>query len=230
ITLDFDVARRPVLPRALHGPGHAERPEVVVLYEDHVRQRTAVVGAAARAHGGLLERAQAGCGLARVPDARSTGSAVDEVSSQRGNTGEVAQEVERGALPREDRAQRPFDTTDRRLRLDHVAVTSIPRDVDRIVELRERLGRARDASDHSRGACDEGCDASRVLGKERSGDVTEHAEVFGQSAGDCVVNDPSRWLDVAHCRAATGVSGRNAGLPTYTPKKKRPRNSSDGSG
>ncbi len=82
--------------------------DVVVLDERGVGQRHAVVDAAAAPHGVLLERAQPGRRLAGVADARA--GAVDRVDpggGERRDAGQVAQQVERGALGGE---QRPHGT------------------------------------------------------------------------------------------------------------------------
>ncbi len=98
LALDFDAAPGPLLAGAPDGLADAEPSEVVVLHEHHLGQRPAVVHAAAGAYGRLLERAQAGERLARVPDAGATarrvGSGVDEAAGQRCDPGEVAEEVQ----------------------------------------------------------------------------------------------------------------------------------------
>ena len=84
------------LERRRHSPGGDD---VVVLHERGVRQRHAVVDAAAAAHGVLLEHPQARRGLAGV--AHLGAGALERVGPLRGrgrDAGEVAEQVERGAL------------------------------------------------------------------------------------------------------------------------------------
>ena len=68
VALDLDRAARPRARARVHRVGDAQPGEVVVLHQHEVRQRAAVVHAAAGAHRGLLHRPQPGQGLAGVPD------------------------------------------------------------------------------------------------------------------------------------------------------------------
>ena len=134
-------------------PGHSARarvtasrdPEaaqVVVLHEHQVGERPAVVDAAAGAHRRLLERAEPGQRLACLADARAAFERRDEPVGRGGDTREVAQEVERGALAGEHRAQAPRDRARRRSsRRPMVPSPTRHGDLDARVDLREHLDR-----------------------------------------------------------------------------------------
>ena len=88
------------------GPGG----EMVVLHHHHVEKPEAVVRAAAREHGGLFQRAQAGRGLARVEDARAVRLyGIHKFARERGDAAELLDEVQRRALGGEDAADRAGD-------------------------------------------------------------------------------------------------------------------------
>src|SRR5207237_7545763 len=87
--------------------------QMVLLDEDRVVEPGPVIRAAAAADRVLLERAEAGCRLARVEDRRAGAvDSVDEGARERGDPTETAEQVERGAFAREDRACRPTDLGD----------------------------------------------------------------------------------------------------------------------
>ena len=80
---------------------------VVVLDQDGVVQAGAVVGAAAAGHGVLVQRAQAGGRLARVQQLHAgSGHQVGVAPCRRGDAGHPLQQVERGALPCQQRPHR----------------------------------------------------------------------------------------------------------------------------
>ena len=89
--------------------------DVVVLDQDRVVEAEAVVRAAAGAHGVFLQGAKARRGLARAGDPRlRAGDGVDIAARQRGDAGEMAEEVERHALGGKDRARVAGDARDDR--------------------------------------------------------------------------------------------------------------------
>src|SRR6266536_1229485 len=108
--LDLDLEEG---ARSGAGPAHrladaAARRDVVVLDEDAVAEREAVVRPAAGAHGVLLQPPPAGRRLARVEEPRPAaprGERVGAAARQRRDTREPLQEVEGGALGREERGQ-----------------------------------------------------------------------------------------------------------------------------
>ena len=79
---------------------------MVVLEHHPVAQVASMVGTAARSDGRLLQRAQARGRLAGVPHPRATARRRDERSGDRGDAGQVAEEVERRPLAGEDRRER----------------------------------------------------------------------------------------------------------------------------
>src|SRR5262249_40438103 len=82
-----------------HGAYAAGDRDVVVLDQDRVVEPEAVVEAAAAAHRVFLQCAQAGRGLARAADPRlGVGDEAHELGRRAGDAGEMADEVERGAL------------------------------------------------------------------------------------------------------------------------------------
>ena len=86
---------------------------MVVLDEDPVVEAEAVVRATAAANGVLLERAQPGRRLPGVEDRRAGAfDRVDEAASERGDSGEAAEEVERRALAGEDCTRGACDPRD----------------------------------------------------------------------------------------------------------------------
>ena len=130
VAFDFHTAARASSSRArADRAADARAAEMVVLDEHDVGERTAVVDAAAGADGGLLERAEPGKRLAGVPDTGCGGrhpsppaTASTNRRGERRDARQVAQEVQRGALAREHRTQRPFDASDRLALADRVAV------------------------------------------------------------------------------------------------------------
>src|SRR5439155_19604930 len=104
LALDLERQRRPGGPGRPHRRADvaaAER-QVVVLDQDRVVERQAVVRAAPRPDGVLGEEAEAGERLPRVTDDELRAPhAVDAGPRQRRDPAEVLEEVEREPLPRE---------------------------------------------------------------------------------------------------------------------------------
>ena len=72
---------------------------MVVLDEDPVEERAAMVRAAAGAHRGLLQRPHPRCRLARVEELRpGAGESFRVAPGERGDPAQALEEVERGAL------------------------------------------------------------------------------------------------------------------------------------
>ncbi len=189
-----------------------------------------MVGAAAGAHGGLLECPQPRQGLARVEHAHRVPGGVDEPVRRGRHAREVAEEVERRALARQDRPQPTGHLTDLGAWPDVPAVVDEPAHGDRVVELREHLGRARGTGDHTVGARDDRCARDRIGGHERGGEVAERTEVFGERPRHGVAHDLARRVERGHTeRPAPANSGTNDGSGPPA-KTKRPRKSGDASG
>ena len=103
------LTRWPAWPRARSSTARdaAGDRDVVVLDQDRVVEAEAVVEAAAAAHGVFLQRAQARRGLARAADARvGACGAAHVIGRQRGDAGQAADEIQRGALADEHGARR----------------------------------------------------------------------------------------------------------------------------
>ena len=116
--------------------GDAE--QVVVLEQDAVGQVAPVVEAAAGPHRRLLQRPQAGRGLAGVADVGAGVGGVGVAAGEGGDARQVAQEVEGGALGDEDAGQAAGDGGDGLAGDDPVAVVGPPVEVDVAVDLEER--------------------------------------------------------------------------------------------
>ena len=148
------------------------------LWRDPSRLRN---DTAAGTHRRLLEGTQAGQGLAGLEDA-DVARELDELPREAGDPGEVAQEVQRRALAGEDRPQRTFEPTDRLTLHDRRTVGLGPRDAHGRIELRERLGGARDAGEHTGGARDEVGDGAIVVRQQRGAQVAQRTDVVGDRA------------------------------------------------
>src|SRR5207344_1802963 len=99
-----------------------------------------MVTAAAAGDGVLLERAQPRRRLARVEHARTRAvHGVDVAARERGDSGEAAEEVQRDALAREDRALGAAHPGDDRGRLDDVPVADEGLEANLGIECPERL-------------------------------------------------------------------------------------------
>ena len=112
----LDLEREPGRrrPRAAHGLPHpAGRRGVVLLDQDRVVEPGAVVDSTARAHRGLLQRAQAGRGLARVEDLGARALDLPNGPGGRGrNAGESLEEVQRRALGAQQRPRAALQAKD----------------------------------------------------------------------------------------------------------------------
>jgi hypothetical protein len=140
---------------------------VIVLDQHRIIESEAVVRAAAAAHRVFFQRAQAGQGFPRFDDLRFGMRDLRDVSrSQRGDAGEVAEEIERDALGGEDRRGRPFQFGDGLTRPDPARITQQGAKGDLRIDLAKRFGRAGEARDHARLASDK---LSAGLGARRDG-------------------------------------------------------------
>lgn len=88
----------------------AVRHQVVILHHGAVIQAHAVVGASAVGHGGFLQQAVAGSGLAGVQDAGAgVGNGLHVFPGERGYAGKALDEVERSAFRSQDGAGGAFN-------------------------------------------------------------------------------------------------------------------------
>ena len=129
----WPTARRARAIAVAHAAGKGD---VVVLDQHAVIEAEAMVDAAAGAYGVLLERAQArawscACRLIRAGWGRA---ARDQLGGRGGDPRQMAQEVERHALGREDRPRRSFDPHDHGTGLDRGSRRAADRDPDGRVE------------------------------------------------------------------------------------------------
>ncbi len=176
---------------------------MVVLDQGGVRQRHPVVDAAAGAHRCLLQRTQAGGGLAGVADARPGAvDGVDPGPGERRDAGQVAQQVERRALRGQQQPHRAGDLEHRLPCSGPLAVVPDAGDLEPVaehdVEHRERgaqTGHHAVLPGHEGGGADE-------LERDRrgAGDVDPAGEVLGDGPADQV-------LDVRRVDAVEGLDG-----------------------
>ena len=111
------------------GADAARRDDVVFLDQDAVVEAEAVIGAAADAHGVLLREPQAGQRLAGVQDpGAGAGDGIRAGPGRRGHGGQRLQEIERGALPGEQRAGGAVQFAEHLVGLDAVAFGHPPLD------------------------------------------------------------------------------------------------------
>ncbi len=106
---------RPRQPLAHEGNGGAHtarQADVIVLDQHGIEQPDAMIGRAAGTNGVFLQGPQRRRGLARVEDDDATTGRVDKRSSASRDAGQTLQEIERGALAREQRGRRPDDSSD----------------------------------------------------------------------------------------------------------------------
>ena len=217
-----------------HRLGDAEPGEVVVLHQHELRQRPAVVHAAAGTDRRLLDRPQAGQRLAGVPDPGGRAGGVDEPTRERsppptGGTGSSTRVRSPVSTERSGPATSPTFVPG----ADHVAVVDEPAHLHRRVELREHLVAQRGAGDHAVGPRDD------VDGRRRASAGTS-AAVRSPSGPR---SSASARRDERARRRATGAScaligdGLAFGAPaarTRAPARSvntnRPRNSGDGVG
>src|SRR6478609_4406392 len=232
VALDLDRAAGPARLRARDGRAQVEIREVVVLDEHGVAQALAVVEPATRAHRGLLDRPQSRQRLAGVAHLRPAGGGLHVLVGRRGDARCVLQQVERGPLGAEDRAQVARDRRQPLVRLHGLAVARVPHQRDGRVDLHEHLGRGCDAREHAVAAGHDVGGAGRVLGDRRDrGEVAEAPEVLRQRPRDQVPKPRGRRVVVAGPRAHAGTSAgsgtNSSGPPRVT---NRPASASDVSG
>ena len=125
--------------------------QVVVLDQHHVPQPGAMIGAAARTHRSLLERAPAGRGLTRIEDAcaGSCSGGIDEATRERSDAGETLQEVQSHALSREYRTGGTVHPHDRFSRAYAFAVAGDHLDLAARLQPQEHGSGERSARDHA---------------------------------------------------------------------------------
>ncbi len=81
--------------------------DVVVLDQDRIVEAEAMIEAAAAAHRIFFQRAQAGGGLAGAADAQfGAGGVAHVIRCQRGDAGQPADKIQRGALAGQHRSRR----------------------------------------------------------------------------------------------------------------------------
>ncbi len=187
---------------------------MVVLDEDEFGQTRAVVDPTAGAHRGFLECPQPRKCLAGVPDSCGLARGADERSRERGDTREVAQEVERAALAGEHGSQRSFDAGNFRTRFELGTVVGEPSNPDCLIELREHLGRARGARQHAAPVHDDVGDGPGAGRHERGGDIAERAEILRQRTRGGIAHHLHRRVERAHC-AGTATSAANGTRTSY---------------
>jgi hypothetical protein len=110
----------------------------------------------------------------------------------------VAEEVERRALGREDRGQRAGDPGELLAGGQPVAVVGRPLDVQALVQLPERLGRAAPAGEHAVGPGHEQRGGLQRRRQQGRGEVAERRQVLGQGAGDGLAHGGHRGVGVVH--------------------------------
>ena len=193
------------------------RPRWLSFTSTHLGQRAAVVHAAAGAYGRLLERAQAGERLARVPDAGATARrvrrGVDEAAGQGGDPREVAEEVQRGALGGEDRRERALDGAD-----DVAAPATASPSVDLQSTTTAVSTCAKASVAHAVPAStpalagDERRPRPCFAGVEqRRRDVAERPEILGERASDRVADDAGSRRRSSQHEAARGIVSSSLG-------------------
>src|SRR6266536_151454 len=230
LALDLDGAAGPAVARCLHRLVDAQPDQVVVLDEEGVGQGRAVVVPAPGADGGLLERPQPRERLAGVEDPDPSPGGLHELAGRGGDAREVTEDIERGALATEHRAQPSVHAAELGARGEGVAVLVAPRDRDVGVELPVHLGRCKRARQDTFPPGDEPAGAACVLGDDRlRGEVAENAEVLVQRGGDDLAQRTERRIGLAHRAGSRSGSGTRRAL--FPPSKtKRPRKSDEGSG
>ncbi len=200
VALDLDHAPRPEPAGPGHGLADRHAPEVVVLDEHGLGQAAPVVVAAARPHGRLLEGPQARRRLAGVQHAcRRIGHPhrVDERPGEGRHARQVSEEIERGPLGGDDRAQRPLEGRHHVSRADRRPVGPLPTEVHRRVDLGEGLDDAGPTGQHAAFPAHDVDDRPAPGGEQRRAQVPERQDVLGDG--------PGHGLD--HCRTG-GVAFR----------------------
>ncbi len=150
--ITFDVKRTPWPPVASLFDRFADRhtDEMVVLEHQPSAEVAAMVATSAGAGGGLFEAAQAGRGLAGIPDADATVGDLHELIHPGGNARQMAHEVERRALGGQDRRERSLDVGNNRTGLELITIVEVPGDFDAGIDLAERLGGAQTSRESAR--------------------------------------------------------------------------------
>ena len=186
VDLDLDLDQMPGrrLGARQHRADAARDRDVVVLDQHRVVEAEAVIEAAAAADGVFLQRAQPGVVL-RVQMMRALVWAMraHEGRGRGGDAGEVAEEIERGALGGQDRARIAGDRHQLGPGLHRRAIACMRFDPDFRREPAKRRRDQRQAGDHAGLARDDDGAAAGVLryGRDR-GDVAGAAEVFLERA------------------------------------------------
>ena len=146
----------------------------------------------------LLEGAESRRGLARIEHLhrRIAGMRRGDVARrQGGDPREPAQEVERRALRREDRPQRPGDLHHRRAGRQHAAVGGVPDQGEVGARAGGRSRWRRPGRPGPRLAGPQGELCGGALGDERRGQVTVGQQILGQGPGDGLGDDGGGWID-----------------------------------
>ncbi len=186
IDLHLDVGRvRQHRDRLTEGirdgePRLQEDREVVVLDEHGVREREAVVAAAAAHDGVTFEGAQSRCRLARVHDPRlRVGDEGDVLRREGRDARHPLREVQADPLARQDGARRAGHGRERLSGRERVAVGAVERDLDaRIGEPEgggEDLGPREDAllARREHGVCDRGLRHERLAREVAPGGILD---------------------------------------------------------
>jgi len=179
---------------------------VVVLPQHRLSQRAAVRDAAPYNHRVTLEGAQARCGLAGVGDPRlRPGHRLDRPARQRGDAREPLQEVERDALPGEQRAGRRPHAREHRPRGHPLAIRPAR------LEARVPLERAVDACDDRQASDDEPAlgDEGGARGLPRRCAKQPGRYVLGRA----VLGERALHLLAAQCVSQSPASDRSRAAP-----------------
>jgi len=195
LDLDLNAQTRRARARGAHrGPDRAGRRDVIFLDQHQVVESHAVIAAATASHRVLLCATQPRQGLAGVEDPTAGSRHRAHVMLSRGGRGrEQLQEVERRALPGEQRTRRAAQLTQDIAGCDRGALGMLPADPHAGIELQEGLlepGRA--AQDRVLAAQHRG---ARLLsgGDQRCGDIAR-ADILAQRAR-YLIGDVRRQLD-----------------------------------
>ena len=226
VALHVHALARPAVAGPAHRLVDAEGGQVVVLEHHPVRQVAPVVDPAAGPHGRLLQRPQARRGLARVPDAHPPVGGVDEAPGEGGHARQVAEQVEGGALGRQQRGQRAGGHGHHGAGGQAGAVVGVPGDGQRRVDLVEHLLGGGAPGQHAAGPGHDLGVGRQALGQQRGGDVAQRLEVLGQGAAHDLGDRGARGV---HGRAqrselpsGCGRAVVTAGQPTGWPVGSRP--------
>jgi hypothetical protein len=182
--LDLDEMPGDRLRTFQHGRDAARDRDVVVLDQDRVIQTEAVVESAAAAHCVFFQRAEP---RRRFPCATNACLRVcgqlDECCSGRRDAGQVAEEVQGGALGRENRAGIAFDSEQRGFRRDRGTIAVMRFDRDLRIELGEcRLDQRQPGHRSGLARHGHGARARSFRHRRNRGDIAGAAEILGQRA------------------------------------------------